>query len=182
RRGAIIIIRALDQVRDSTSRSAMSFPPTDLSRTTAALFLTRWITHFCAPVFALTAGMGAFLWYHNERTLPELSRFLLTRGLWLMLVELTLLRFIFFFAWNWKGGLFLLTVFWMLGLSMVALAALVRLPAKVLASLSLLVIAAHNLLDPVRPERFGRLAPLWDILHQQAAFPFHGAFIVVAYP
>jgi hypothetical protein len=136
-RGAIIIM-ALDHVRDFTSLSAMSFSPTDLSRTTAALFFTRWITHFCAPVFALTAGLGAFFWYRNTRTLPELSRFLLTRGLWLMFLELTLLRFILFFAWNWTGGLFILTVFWMLGLSMVVLAALVHLPAKVLAPLSLL--------------------------------------------
>src|SRR5215467_5163769 len=181
-RGAIIIIMALDHVRDFTNISAMSFSPTALSRTTAALFFTRWITHFCAPVFALTAGIGAFFWYHNKRTRPELSRFLLTRGLWLMFLELTLLRFLLFFAWNWAAGPFLLTVFWMLGLSMVMLALLVHLPQKVLAPLSLLVIAAHNALDPVRPERFGRLAPVWDILHQQAAFPFHGALVVVAYP
>ena len=174
-RGAIIIIMALDHVRDFTNLSAMSFLPTDLSRTTAALFFTRWITHFCAPVFALTAGMGAFFWYHNKRKLPELSRFLLTRGLWLMFLELTFLRFILLFAWNWTGGPFILTVFWMLGLSMVVLAALVHLPVKLMAPLSLLVIAAHNLLDPVRPGRFGRLAPLWDVVHQQAAFPFHGA-------
>src|SRR5690349_1323828 len=115
-RGAIIIIMALDHVRDFTSVAAMSFPPTDLSRTTAALFFTRWITHFCAPVFAFTAGIGAFFWYHHGRTLPQLSRFLLTRGLWLMFIELTVLRVIFFFQWNWKGALFILTVFWMLGL------------------------------------------------------------------
>src|SRR5215470_6358814 len=100
-RGAIIIIMALDHVRDFTNISAMSFSPTDLSRTTAALFFTRWITHFCAPVFSLTAGIGAFFWYHNKRSLPELSRFLLTRGLWLVFLEPTILRFILLFAWNW---------------------------------------------------------------------------------
>lgn len=88
-RGAIIIIMALDHVRDFTSIAAMSFSPTDLSRTTAALFFTRWITHFCAPVFAFTAGIGTFFWYHRGRTLQQLSRFLLTRGLWLMFLELT---------------------------------------------------------------------------------------------
>jgi uncharacterized membrane protein len=181
-RGAIIILMALDHVRDFASAAAMSFSPTDLSRTTAALFFTRWITHFCAPVFAFTAGIGAYFWYQRGRTLTQLSRFLVTRGLWLMFLELTVLRFIFLFQWNWKGALFLLTVFWMLGLSMVVLAALVHLPAKVLASLSLLVIAAHNLLDPIAPERFGRFAWLWDILHQQAVFPFHGALFHVAYP
>jgi uncharacterized membrane protein len=181
-RGAIMILMALDHVRDFTNLQAMSFSPTDLSRTTAALFFTRWITHFCAPVFALTAGMGAFLWYHNKPRLPQLSRFLLTRGLWLVFLELTLLRFIFFFAWNWTKAPFILTVFWMLGLCMVVLALLVHVPRKVLAVLSLVVIATHNLLDPVSPERFGRLAPLWDMVHQQAAFSFHGALFVVAYP
>ena len=181
-RGAIIIIMALDHVRDFTSVAAMSFSPTDLSRTTAVLFFTRWITHFCAPVFAFTAGIGAFFWYHHGRTLPQLSRFLLTRGLWLMFIELTVLRFILFFQWNWKGALFILTVFWMLGLCMVVLAALVYLPPKILAALSLFVIATHNLLDPITPQRFGHFAPLWDILHQQAVFPFHGAVFVVAYP
>jgi len=181
-RGAIIIIMALDHVRDFTNISAMSFSPTDLSRTTAALFFTRWITHFCAPVFAFTAGIGAFFWYQNKRALPQTSRFLLTRGLWLMFLELTLLRFILFFQWNWTGALFILTVFWMLGLCMVILAALVHLPPKILAPLSLFIIATHNLLDPITPDRFGRFAPLWDILHQQAAFPFYGALVAVAYP
>ena len=181
-RGAIIIIMALDHVRDFTNISAMSFLPTDLTRTTLALFFTRWITHFCAPVFAFTAGIGAFFWYRHGRTLPQLSRFLLTRGLWLIFLEVTVLRFVLFFQWNWKGGLIILTVFWMLGLSMVALAALVHLPTKILAPLSLLVIAAHNLLDPIVPERFGRFAWLWKILHQQGVFPFHGALFAVAYP
>jgi len=181
-RGAIIIIMALDHIRDFTSISAMSFPPTDLTRTTAALFFTRWITHFCAPVFAFTAGIGAFFWYHKRRTPPQLSRFLLARGLWLMFLELTILRFILFFQWNWTGALFILTVFWMLGLSMAVLAALVHLPPRILAPLSLVVIVSHNLLDPIAPDRFGRFAPLWDILHQQAAFPFHGALFAVAYP
>src|SRR5262245_935480 len=181
-RGAIIIIMALDHVRDFTNISAMSFSPTDLSRTSAALFFTRWITHFCAPVFAFTAGIGAFFWYHNKRTLLQLSRFLLTRGLWLMFLELAVLRFILFFQWHWTGAIFILTVFWMLGLCMVVLAALVYLPSKILAPLSLVVIATHNLLDPITPDRFGSFAPLWDILHQQAAFPFRGAIFVVAYP
>jgi uncharacterized membrane protein len=181
-RGAIIILMALDHVRDFTSSAAMSFSPTDLSRTTMALFFTRWVTHFCAPVFAFTAGIGAFFWYQHGRTLAQLSRFLLTRGLWLMLLELTVLRFILFFEWNWTGALFILTVFWMLGLCMVVLAALVHLPIKILAPLSLLLIATHNLLDPITPERFGRFAFLWDILHQQAVFPFHGALFAVAYP
>ena len=134
-RGAIIILMALDHVRDYTSAAAMSFSPTDLSRTTAALFFTRWITHFCAPVFAFTAGIGAFFWQQRGRTTAQLSRFLLTRGLWLMFLEVTVVRFIMLFQWRFRGALFILTVFWMLGLSMVVLAALVHLPAKILSIL-----------------------------------------------
>jgi uncharacterized membrane protein len=181
-RGLIIVIMALDHVRDYTSIAAMNFSPTDLSRTTSAIFFTRWITHFCAPVFAFTAGIGAFFWYQHGRTLAQLSRFLFTRGLWLMLLEVTVLRFIMFFQWQWHGAVFVLTVFWMLGLSMVVLAALVYLPAKLLGPVSLIVIASHDLFDGVDPARFGRLAPLWDILHQQAAIPVRGAIFVTAYP
>src|SRR5882724_792182 len=83
-RGLIMIIMALDHVRDFFHSSAMSFSPEDLSKTTPILFFTRWITHFCAPVFAFTAGMGAFLWSQRNHTRGELSRFLLTRGIWLV--------------------------------------------------------------------------------------------------
>src|SRR5215472_2818317 len=85
-RGAIIVLMALDHVRDYTSYAAMNFSPTDLARTTAAIFFTRWITHFCAPVFAFTAGIGAFFWYHHGRSKALLSRFLVTRGLWLVVL------------------------------------------------------------------------------------------------
>ena len=181
-RGAIIILMALDHVRDYTSAAAMSFSPTDLGRTTAAVFFTRWITHFCAPVFAFAAGIGSFFWQRRGRTRAHLSRYLFTRGLWLMLLEVTLLRFILFFQWQFRDSLFVLTVFWMLGLSMVVLAALVHLPVRILAPLSILVIATHNLLDPITPAHFGRAAWLWDILHQQAVFNFCGASFLVAYP
>src|SRR5882672_4175607 len=95
-RGAVIIIMALDHVRDFISAAAMLFSPTDLTRTTTAIFFTRWITHFCAPTFAFTAGIGACLWLGRNRTKAQLSRFLLTRGFWLIFLELTVLRFILF--------------------------------------------------------------------------------------
>ena len=182
-RGAIIILMALDHVRDYTSLAAMSFSPTDLSRTTAALFFTRWITHVCAPVFAFTAGLGAFFWQRRgRRTAGELSRFLVTRGVWLMLLEVTLLRWVMFFEWRFRGSLVILTVFWMLGLSMVVLAALVRLPVRVLVPLGVLVVGLHNLLDPLTAARFGRLSGLWAVLHQQTLVPVDGVNFVVAYP
>src|SRR5215472_5479104 len=116
-RGAIMILMALDHTRDFFHSAAMSFSPTDLSRTTAIIFLTRWITHFCAPVFAFTAGIGAFFWA-RRRTRGQLSRFLVTRGLWLMLLEITVVRFLFSLDVTFRGKSIILTVFWMLGLSM----------------------------------------------------------------
>ncbi len=181
-RGAVMILMALDHVRDFLHAAAMSASPTDLSRTTAAIFLTRWITHSCAPVFALTAGLGAFLWVQRSRAASQLSRFLLTRGLWLVLLELTALRFILYFDLRFQNRLVILSVIWMLGLCMIALAALVRLPYRWLAALGVVTIAGHNLLDPVAPARFGPAAWVWDILHQQAVFRFHGVSFLVGYP
>ena len=181
-RGLIMIIMALDHVRDFISAAAMTFEPNDLSRTTAALFFTRWITHFCAPVFAFTAGIGAFFYEQNGRTKSQLSRFLLTRGLWLVFLEFTVVRFLWMFQIRPQGSLVLLLVFWMLGLCMIFLAALARLPVRILAPLSLIVIAAHNLFDGIDPARFGRMAFLWDVFHQVAGFPFYGGFLVITYP
>src|SRR5580700_5245388 len=87
-RGAIMMLMAIDHIRDYVARSAQLFLPTDLSQTTIAIFLTRWITHFCAPVFIFTAGLGAYFWLtRGHHTKPELSRLLVTRGIWLILLE-----------------------------------------------------------------------------------------------
>jgi uncharacterized membrane protein len=180
-RGAVMILMALDHTRDFMSRAAMSFQPTDLTRTTTVLFFTRWVTHFCAPVFAFTAGVGAFLWLRRDRTTGQLSRFLITRGVWLMFLELTVLRGALYLDMGWHHRVLVLSVIWMLGLSMVVLAGLVHLPARLLLPLSLLVIATHNLFDSVDPARFGRAAWVWDILHGLAPFPVHGAVVVAAY-
>jgi uncharacterized membrane protein len=180
-RGAIMILMAIDHIRDFINSAAMSFSPTDLARTTAPIFFTRWITHFCAPVFAFTAGMGAFFWA-QRRTKAQLSRFLLTRGLWLMVLEVTVLRFIMFLDFRFTHTLFILTVLWMLGLSMVVLAALVHLPPRLLAAMSIAVVAAHNLFDHLRAAQFGRAAWIWDILHQQGLFSLGGNNVLTAYP
>ena len=180
-RGAIIILMALDHIRDFISSAAMSSSPTDLTQTTTFIFFTRWITHFCAPVFAFTAGIGAFFWGRGK-TKAQVSRFLLTRGLWLMVLEVTVLRFIFYFQARFYHKLVVLLVFWMLGLCMVVLAALVHLPRGLLLTLSVATIALHNLLDKVGPAGFSPAAWLWDILHKPGMFPVGSVGIFVAYP
>ena len=99
-----------------------------------------------------------------------------------MLLEITVLRFIFLFEVRFSNSLVILTVFWMLGLCMVCLAALVHLPTRVLLGLSIAMIAAHNLLDPINAAQFGRAAWLWNILHQQGVFSFLNTTVLVAYP
>lgn len=159
-RGVIMILMALDHVRDFFGSLAVN--PTDLATTTAPLFFTRWITHICAPVFFLLTGTGAYLAL-RRRTRAELSRFLLTRGLWLIVLELFVVRFVMQFNVDYRVTV--LTVLWALGWSMVFLSALVYLPTRAVTAIGVVMIATHNLLDPITAASLGRLAPLWSVLH-----------------
>jgi uncharacterized membrane protein len=174
-RGVVMIIMVLDHVRDFVHYGAGHYNPEDLTRTTAAIFLTRWITHFCAPVFMFTAGLGAF--FKGQKSRDELSMFLLTRGLWLMLLEVTVLRFAFYFNFRIGSGPFLLTILWGLGLSMVALAALVYLPRRLLAAVSILMILCHNLLDSLKITW-----PGWVLVHQPGPFKVGSTVVIAVYP
>ena len=140
----------------------MTASPTNLATTTAALFFTRWVTHFCAPVFFLLTGTGAYLAL-ARRGRSGLSRFLLSRGLWLILLELTVMRFLWQFNVDYRVTV--LTVLWALGWSMIVLAALVWLPTWAAAAVGALMIATHNLLDAVKPESLGGLARAVAVLH-----------------
>ena len=175
-----MIIMALDHVRDFAHAGAMRFQPDDLTRTTAILFFTRWVTHICAPVFFFAAGTGAYFWLRGGRTKGELSRFLWTRGVWLVFLELTVLRL----AMNFSlfDGLLLLSILWALGWSMVALGCLIYLPVRLLSVVSIAVILVHDLADPVRASQFGRAAWVWNVLHAQGVFQAGGALVVAAYP
>src|SRR5947209_6828347 len=116
-RGAIMVLMAIDHIRDYIARSAMQFSPTNLARTTAAIFFTRWITHFCAPLFILTAGLGAFFWMaRGHRTKRELTRLLITRGVWLIFLELTVLRLIMFSQVSFRAGPVILLILWAIGI------------------------------------------------------------------
>jgi len=182
-RGAIMILMAIDHIRDFVARSAQQFLPTDLTRTTPAVFLTRWITHFCAPVFMLTAGLGAFFWMtRGHHSKGELSRLLISRGIWLIVLELTILRFIMFSEISFTANPVLLIILWAIGLSMIALAGLIYLPSRVLIGTSIAIIALHNLLADVPAERFGRAAWIWDILYQRGVIAVDGIKFRPAYP
>jgi uncharacterized membrane protein len=178
-RGWIMVIMALDHTRDFFSRDAILFDPSDLTQTTVPLFLTRWITHFCAPVFFFLAGTGAFLSTRHGKTKGEVARFLITRGLWLIVLELTLVQL----GWGFRIDFHFLAlmVIWALGWSMMALAALTYLPLWAIMAFGAVVIAGHNLLDPVTAEAFGAFGWLWKILHVQSGFriaPGYSAFVV----
>jgi uncharacterized membrane protein len=181
-RGVVMILMALDHVRDFIHHEAMlGASPTDLERTTPLLFFTRWVTHFCAPVFIMTAGLGAWLWADRGRPRSQLAGFLLTRGLWLVLLELTVMRLAYNFTLSTEYPVFLL-VLWVLGACMIALAACVWLPPRALMALTLAMIALHNLLDPIRAATFGSAAGIWNLLHQVGAFPLAGFTVIVGYP
>jgi len=179
-RGLVIVIMAIDHTRDFVHWAAMNFQPEDLARTTVPIFFTRWITHFCAPVFMFCAGLGA--WFRLDRggTVRDLSRFLWTRGLWLIFLELTVVRLGFFF--NVKYDVVLLLVFWALGLSMIALAGLVRLPYRAILGISVALIVVHNAFDGVRAQSLGSLGWLWNVLHQPGLLTPGPPAIMLAYP
>jgi uncharacterized membrane protein len=160
-RGLVMVIMVLDHVRAYLTE--VRFDPTDLARTNAALFATRWITHFCAPTFVFLAGASAWI-AGTRRTRGELARFLLTRGLWLILLEVTLISFGWYFTTKMTMGV-VAQVIWVIGASMVVLAGLIRLPRAAVAAFGLAVVLGHNLLDGITPEQLGAFAPLWRVLH-----------------
>jgi len=178
-RGIAMVLMALDHVRDFFHASRID--PLDLAQTTPLLFLTRWVTHHCAPAFVFLAGTGAFLSLSRGKTVPQLSRFLLTRGLWLVLLEITVVRFGWLF--NLDYSLVFAQVIWAIGWSMVALAGLVFLPRRAIAAVSLGMICLHNAFDGVDPAGLGPFAWLWQVLHVQSAIEYApGWNLFVAYP
>jgi uncharacterized membrane protein len=173
-RGCVMILMALDHVRDYFGAPGLS--PLNLAQTTVPLFLTRWITHLCAPTFFLLTGTSAFL-AGGRRSTRELSRFLFVRGAWLIVLELTVIRCLGF-QFNADYQVTMLVVIWALGWAMVVLAALVWLPAAAILAFGVVMVAGHNLLDGVRSAH-----PLWVMLHAQGMVVNRPGFVVfVAYP
>jgi uncharacterized membrane protein len=191
-RGIVMVIMMLDHTRDFVHSGALAFDPLDLTQTSTLLFFTRWITHFCAPTFVFLAGTGAYLQFMRGKTRAALSRFLITRGLWLIVLELTLVRLgaSFNVDRNFAG---MLQVIWVIGVSMIVLAALVHLPLKVIAAFGLIMIFLHDLLDRIPYAGWqgpgspmpGIGGKLWVLLHQQGIFPLAGAdspIVLALYP
>jgi uncharacterized membrane protein len=146
-RGIVMVIMMLDHTRDFVHRDVLlGFDPTDLSKTNVILFFTRWITHFCAPVFVFLAGTGAYLQFVRGKSKKAVSRFLVTRGLWLIVLEFTWIRICVTFNVDYRF-LGVMQVIWVIGLSMIILAALIHLPLRVVGAFGIAMIALHNLLD-----------------------------------
>ena len=192
-RGIVMVIMMLDHTRDFVHSGAWLFDPTDLTKTTTALFLTRWITHYCAPVFVFLAGTGAYLQRARGKSKRELSKFLVTRGLWLIVLEFTVVKFGVYFHPDYRF-LGMMQVIWVIGASMIVLAALIHLPLRVIAAFGAAMIALHNLLDGFKVAGWqGPNSPvpsvahkLWIVLHQPfSGFPVFGfpsPVVVVIYP
>jgi uncharacterized membrane protein len=175
-RGLLMIIMALDHTRDFFS--AYRITPTDPMRSWPALFLTRWVTHLCAPGFVALCGTSIYLQRHRGKSISQLSRLLVTRGLWLILVDITVVSFALNFAW---APIF--EVVAAIGTSMVCLAALLRLPTAAIGSIGAVIILFHNLLDPISASRLGSFGNIWKVLHQPGFLMYHAhPFAMVAYP
>ena len=178
-RGLVMILMALDHVRDYLGAPGAN--PTDMATTTAPLFFTRWVTHICAPTFFLLTGTGAYLTL-RRKTKKLLSGFLVTRGLWLIFLEVVVLR-CFALQFNFDYRLTMLVVIWALGWAMIVLSALVYLPDAAVIAFGVILMATHNLLDPVRAASFGAFAPLWNILHVPGVLLATPRFMIfLAYP
>jgi uncharacterized membrane protein len=160
-RGLIIALMALDHVRDFFGDQTVQ--PTDLANATVGLFFTRWVTHICAPTFFLLSGVSARLAL-ARMSKPALSRFLLSRGAWLIFLELVVMRFALQFNVDYQVTI--ITVLWGLGWAMMVLAGLIWLPSWFIAGFGVILVAGHNALDGIDSTGLGHWRPLWSFLHE----------------
>jgi uncharacterized membrane protein len=174
-RGLVMAIMVLDHARDFFGGSGMN--PRDVHDT--GLFLTRWITHFCASIFVFLAGVSAFLYGSRGRSRADVARFLLTRGVWLILIEFTIVRFAWTF--NVSYDFVIMQVIWVIGCAMVLLAGLVYLPRWAIATFALTMILGHNLLDGIAVT--GSWRWLWALTHApEVLYPTQGTEVMALYP
>lgn len=174
-RGLVMVLMALDHVRDFICN--IPFEPEDIEHTWGFYFLVRWVTHLCAPAFFLLAGAGAYL-YSRRHSPGDVQKFLTSRGLWLVVLEFTVIGF----AWTFHLGWGMFGVICCLGLSMVLLAAFVRLPRAVVMAVALIVIATHDLLDGLKPADFHAGQWLFMMLHSRGGAHLGGTTVFVLFP
>ena len=179
-RGVVMILMALDHVRMFFGQGTWYAEPTNLATTTPLFFFTRWITHFCAPVFVFLAGTSAFLVGTKRENIRGLSQFLLTRGLWLILTEIVIVNF----AWTFDStySFIILQVIWAIGISMVILSALVFLPDIAILLIGLALVFGHNLLDSIRAQGNAPADLLWYTLHQPQVVSVGSHLVNFVYP
>lgn len=176
-RGIIMILMALDHVRDFFTN--IPFDPLDLSKTTTPLFLTRWITHFCAPTFVFLSGTSVYLTLLNGKSKKQASLLLLTRGLWLIFLECTVISF----GWVTTDPTITLQVIWAIGWSMIFLSALIYLKPIYVLLIAILLIAGHNFFDRMQAISLGEGELIWMIFHQQGFYPLsNSGGIFIMYP
>ena len=179
-RGVVMVIMALDHVRDYFHYGSFFINPTDLSVTTPAIFYTRFITHYCAPVFVFLSGTSAFL-YGSNKTKPALFKFLLTRGIWLIFMEIAVNTLIWTF--DLQYSFIILQVIWAIGWSMIALSFLVYLPKKAIAVVGLVLVAGHNLLDRITVDGTDAKSIVWCMLHQRKRIQVDADHLIgIGYP
>lgn len=175
-----MVLMALDHTRDYFHNlSLQGVDPLDLDRTTPILYFTRWITHFCAPLFSFLAGTGVFLSASRGRSKRELSWFLVTRGLWLIVLEFTFVRWAWNFSYDFSSNWGL--VLWALGWSMIVLAALIHLPVWVVTAFGVVMMAGHNAFDGIAPASWGGFTWLWHVLHVPGQFNIGPDFTFLAF-
>lgn len=174
-KGLVMVVMVLDHARDYFHYSAFFFDPTDPELTTWPIYITRWVTNFCAPAFSFLAGLSAYL-VGKRKSPAALSQFLLKRGLWLVFIEVVVISF------GWKFDLTFhhigLQTIWSLGVSMIVLAGLIHLPRSVILAFSCILIFGHNLLDSIHFDG----SVLWSVLHETHKFEWGGHVIRLAYP
>jgi uncharacterized membrane protein len=178
-RGIVMVFMALDHIKHTFMIEP--FDPMNPDVTTFGYYMTRWITHFCAPTFCFLMGTGAYLAGRRGKTTLELFWFLFSRGVWLLFLEFTIVKLGMFF--EYKTTIWMGVVLWSLGTCLIFLSTLVFLPTRVIAVIGVIMIVAHNLFDNVRADSLGVFRPLWIILHQGGEIELaEGVKFVAAYP
>lgn len=178
-RGLVMVIMALDHVRDYFHYGSFFSDPTNLETTTPFLFFTRFLTHYCAPVFIFLAGTSAFL-YGSKKTKPELFKFLLTRGIWLILLAIIVNNLLWKFDFTYS--FIILQVIWAIGLCMMLLSFVIFLPIKALLFIGLILVTGHNYLDGIVMEGSSFKSIVWYILHQEKFISIGNIFFAFKYP